>query len=251
MLIVDDASTDKSSKIIKEYQKKYPDKIEATFHQENHGRGKESLMDANLKVDSHYIAYLEGDDYWCDESKIEIQIDFLEDNPDFVGCCHATRMINLKTKEETIIRPGLEEWSLMDVIKGNSVTYCHTSSYIRRNIFKGTYPDKFVENREFDGDTMQGYAFLAHGKDKYFDKIMSVYNLTGIGEWSRKSKEEQTLEHIKMTDTLNRYFDYKYDELFQIQKKRWKQCLKPHLEESNLEKIKKYIKTILKKFHVN
>ena len=89
-IVHDDASTDGSAAIIKEYAEKYPDIIKPIYETEN----QYSKHDGSLRriMDSHtrgkYIAYCEGDDYWIDPLKLQKQVDFLEGHPEYSMCFH-------------------------------------------------------------------------------------------------------------------------------------------------------------------
>src|SRR5690606_25359461 len=84
ILIHDDASTDDTQKIIKEYQQKYPEIIKPILQTENqYSKGVRGIMARfNFpRAKGKYIALCEGDDYWTDPLKLQKQIDFLENNP--------------------------------------------------------------------------------------------------------------------------------------------------------------------------
>ena len=94
-IVHDDASTDGNADIIKEYAKKYPDIIHPILQTENqHSKGfkeaKEMLI--NLCLQSKYVAYCEGDDYWTDPLKLQKQFDFMEANPEYAACFHPARI---------------------------------------------------------------------------------------------------------------------------------------------------------------
>ena len=82
LLIHDDKSTDTTLKIAQEYAKKYPDKIFLLTEKENQG-----LLKSYKKLIGYskgkYLAILESDDYWIDKNKLQMQIDFLENNYDY------------------------------------------------------------------------------------------------------------------------------------------------------------------------
>lgn len=84
-IVHDDASTDRSAEIIREYAEKYPNIIKPIFETEN----QYSKKDGSLRrmVDKHirgkYIAMCEGDDYWIDPYKLQKQVDYLENNPEY------------------------------------------------------------------------------------------------------------------------------------------------------------------------
>lgn len=86
ILIHDDASSDGTDNIVKEYAERYPEKIFPLYELENQfTKGKCSLMDYEYnysRARGKYIAYCEGDDYWTDPNKLQKQVAFMEDHPD-------------------------------------------------------------------------------------------------------------------------------------------------------------------------
>lgn len=82
VLIHDDASTDGTEEIIREYEAKYPDIIKPLYEKENQWvlgrRGSKTFNYPRAK--GKYIALCEGDDYWIDPYKLQKQVDFLEQN---------------------------------------------------------------------------------------------------------------------------------------------------------------------------
>lgn len=92
-IVHDDASTDNSAAIIKEYAEKYPDIIKPIYETENqYSKGDGSLgRIMNTAVENtgaKYIAMCEGDDYWTDPLKLQKQVDFMEVNLNYGICCH-------------------------------------------------------------------------------------------------------------------------------------------------------------------
>lgn len=85
VLIHDDASTDGTQDIIREYEMKYPDIIKPIYQEENQycKGGKISLRFNIPRAKGKYIAFCEGDDYWIDPLKLQKQVDFLESNIDY------------------------------------------------------------------------------------------------------------------------------------------------------------------------
>ncbi|MDP4289957.1 MAG: glycosyltransferase [Bacteroidota bacterium] len=83
VLIHDDASTDGTDQIIREYEAKYPDIIKPIYQKENQWKkGRRPGLEFNYpRAKGKYIAICEGDDYWTDPFKLQKQVDFLEKNP--------------------------------------------------------------------------------------------------------------------------------------------------------------------------
>ena len=102
ILIHDDASTDRTADIIREYEKKFPNLIKPIYQKENqYSKGFTSVSETwNFpRAQGKYIALCEGDDYWIDENKLQMQVDFLENNPEY-GMCYtkAKQFIQKKRK---------------------------------------------------------------------------------------------------------------------------------------------------------
>ena len=87
IIVHDDASTDKSVDIIREYSDKYPHIIRPVFEKEGqYAKVGDMLWPIRLKYanpDAKYVANCDGDDYWIDNFKLQKQVDFLESHSDF------------------------------------------------------------------------------------------------------------------------------------------------------------------------
>lgn len=92
LLIHDDASTDRSANIIKEYEACYPDLLKPIYQTENQFSKGVSIGATYIypRVQSKYIALCEGDDYWTDPYKLQKQVDYMEKNADCYLCTHAS-----------------------------------------------------------------------------------------------------------------------------------------------------------------
>lgn len=105
-IVHDDCSTDGSQEIIKEYAAKYPDIIKPIFETEN----QFSKHDGSLRraIDPHlmgkYIAFCEGDDYWTDPNKLQMQVDYLEAHQD-IGMCFTN--FDIKHEENGLIEKAV------------------------------------------------------------------------------------------------------------------------------------------------
>ena len=93
VLINDDASTDHTAAIIAEYEAKHPDIIKPVYQTENQYSKGVSITKSILFPQSKgkYTAICEGDDYWCDENKLQKQVDFLESHQEYAACLRAVR----------------------------------------------------------------------------------------------------------------------------------------------------------------
>lgn len=88
-IVHDDASTDETQSVIREYAQKYPDIIKPILEKENQYSKRDGSLQriVNNELRGKYVALCEGDDYWLDPLKLQKQVDFLENNPEY-GMCY-------------------------------------------------------------------------------------------------------------------------------------------------------------------
>ena len=110
ILVHDDASTDHSADIIREYTAKYPDLFKPIYQTENqYSKGVKITATYQIpRARGKYIAMCEGDDYWIDPLKLQKQVEFLEENTDFSLCFHKVK-IESEDEKDMEIYAHLEE----------------------------------------------------------------------------------------------------------------------------------------------
>lgn len=86
IVIDDDHSPDGSRGIICEYEMRYPGIVHPIYRDKNIG-GSRNMFGVMNACKGKYIAILEGDDWWEDDSKLQYEFDFLETHPEYVGMC--------------------------------------------------------------------------------------------------------------------------------------------------------------------
>ena len=89
IIVSDDASSDGTVEILKEYQNVHPDKIRLLLSEKNIG-GPENLKRVIEASNARYVTCLDGDDFYTDEYKLQKQVDFLETHPEYAACFHNT-----------------------------------------------------------------------------------------------------------------------------------------------------------------
>lgn len=101
ILIHDDASTDGTVEIIKDYHEKHPALIFPIFQKENQYEKGISVGQINRsRSRGRYIAFCEGDDYWTDPLKLQKQVDFLEGHPEYSVCVGGFVRLYQSTKQK-------------------------------------------------------------------------------------------------------------------------------------------------------
>ena len=175
ILIGDDASTDKTPEIIREFQAKYPDIIKPHLHEKNLGQnGLLNTLETIQHAKGEYIAALDGDDYWTDENKLQKQVDFLDSKPDFSACFHNAKIIYFDNEKIEILNPEDQKMVLDvdDFIGEDEIWFMATSAVMFRNCIDH-YPDWFIKS--ISGDIPRYIMLVKKGKIGYIPDIMSVY----------------------------------------------------------------------------
>jgi|AntRauTorcE11897_2_1112592.scaffolds.fasta_scaffold07276_3 glycosyltransferase involved in cell wall biosynthesis len=96
ILIHDDASTDRTAEIIKNYEKKYSKLFRPVYQEENQKSKLGSGMNPTFnypRARGKYIALCDGDDYWTDPLKLQKQVDFMEANEEYSFCFHNAEVV--------------------------------------------------------------------------------------------------------------------------------------------------------------
>lgn len=88
IVVGDNASTDGTREILKEYWHCDSDKFSIILNDMNIGLTA-NIYNAMMKAKGKYVAILYGDDYWIAEDRLQKQFDFLEQNSDYVGVTSA------------------------------------------------------------------------------------------------------------------------------------------------------------------
>lgn len=178
VLVGDDASTDETADIIREYHSNYPDLIVPILHKENLGGfGKNNTLDALSKAKGQYIAPMDGDDYWTDDNRLQKLVDFLDKNPDFVACFHNAEVIfeDGSHPNEFVNPPDQKEvTTIEDFIGEDEVWFIATSAIVFRHGVIKEYPKWFHESKS--GDIPRYILLGKHGgKFQYINEVLSVY----------------------------------------------------------------------------
>lgn len=94
IIIHDDASTDRTPDIIREYAGRYPDIIIPVFQSVNqNSQGKKCTAIILPYARGKYVALCDGDDYWTSQDKLQKQYDYMEAHPDCALSFHASEVL--------------------------------------------------------------------------------------------------------------------------------------------------------------
>jgi len=196
IIIHEDASTDTTADILREYQERYPRLIKVIYQPENiHGKPDriQRLAPFRALIRGKYRALCEGDDYWTDRLKLQKQVDFLESHPLYSMCFHRA-MLKKGSKLEPHPIPdsvNLDDVRFADLLE--TYNFIAQASVVFRNELM-PLPAWFYK-LPF-GDLGVHFLNSRKGKIKCLDEFMSVYRITAQGVWSGLSKLEQQRRNV-------------------------------------------------------
>ena len=176
IIIHDDASTDGTAEIVKEYAAKHPDIIKPILQTENQHSKRNPIWKNFIypAAKGKYYADCEGDDYWTDPNKLQRQVDFLESHPDYSLSTENGTVLYTNTN---VARPFSDEpehdVSLEDLL-------------IRRRfptasaVYRSEFLPEFLQSKQPGFDTAM-WAYLATKGKIHFNPIISSVYRRGCG----------------------------------------------------------------------
>lgn len=239
-VVVDDASTDGEPEVIKKYLAEYfdnealdlptPDETDEYVrvfarHKENkncyflvmflkynhYSIKKAKLVSvADLIRQIPYIALCEGDDYWTDPRKLQRQVDFMEEHPEYSLCCHRFKIHYENTDTWTddfagkafAENTGVEG---LDVTNSENFRTRFTSTltlcYRKASLEGIDWPPYKFGRRDFNFH----YHLLKAGKGWCFADYMGVYRKHDGGIWSSLSSLDGAQTRLECYEDLYKY----------------------------------------------
>jgi len=173
----EDCSTDSTREVLKEYEKQHPGKFNILYR--DHNMSKDEIGNAGdlkRRCRGKYIIALEGDDFWTDENKIDKQIRFLEEHPDYFAVSHKCTVVNEFSEKTDEEYPSCTE---------KEYTFRHLASEILPGqlatvMYRNYNIDPAVDSSIFrercsPGDRRLYFFMLSNGKIYCSDEVMSAY----------------------------------------------------------------------------
>ena len=214
VVVGDDASLDLTPQIIQDYQSRFPKIIKPLLHPKNlGGYGKNNTLATLAVCQGQYIAAMDGDDYWTNPLKLQKQVDFLDNNSDFVACFH-NALIHFEdgsAPDEYVNNENQRVvTTIEDLVGEDEIWYMATSAVMFRNGIIKEYPQWFHESKS--GDIPRYILLGKYGKFFYINELMSVYrkNNGGMSFTDGKQDAEFLYNRIGMYKGIDEELNYKY-----------------------------------------
>lgn len=217
VFVHDDASTDGTAAIIREYEQKYPDLFTVIYQTENQFQ-KNFHVPRELLVPmarGKYFAWCEGDDYWTDPYKLQKQFDFMESHPEYSLCLHRALKHWCVPGGEDIVGPVQEadrDYSLTEIASREHF-FAFASFFIRAHLYR-SMPSCFFA-RTCSDIPLQIYAAIC-GSVHCLQDVMSVYNYRTENSFTRKffNDHSRKIDHnrdvISTLKKADEYYNFRY-----------------------------------------
>lgn len=197
ILVNEDASTDGSKDILKEYERQYPEIFKVLYQTENqYSKDVDVLALLYEEAKGKYFAICEGDDYWTDPYKLQKQVDFLEKNKDYYAVYHNVMVVDQNS------RPYPEKQFLHLLYANHEVTFDHiknanylcgqTATIVCRNFWKefNEQQKNIFSGLRCNGDVALSSLFTNKGRVYYMEDMMANYRKA----YSNDSYSAKTLD---------------------------------------------------------
>lgn len=202
LIIGEDASTDSTRQIALEYQRRYPEKIVVVTAAGNVGPYA-NIRRIFAQSRGRYIAFCEGDDFWCTADKLERQIACFERDP-AVGGVHSnwTRMkrqngtwiaawhdsVHRRVPAKLLEGDVFSTFYFPKILRTCTVVY-------RRDALTAYYRSPLGTNRYRFGDAAMAAFISGHWRIAYLPEVTAVYRLSPGS--ALRSGREGRLRHLQ------------------------------------------------------
>ncbi len=203
IIICDDGSSDGTQEICRSYAAKYPDKIKLLSNDKNLGINA-NAMQLFMNAKGKYIAICEGDDFWVDSEKLQKQVFFMQDNPDYTITASSSRVINNEglTVTKTTLpakQMQIKDFAINNFLGQNTASIVFRKTCIHPDVVRILAAAPFL-------DWALSLVCLSQGSGFCFSDVMSVYRTHSQGKWTSMTEEQQSNGFAKMQEFIAREF---------------------------------------------
>lgn len=191
IIIRDDASTDGTTDIVRDYAVRYPRLIRHVLNATNRFAAGERPSQAwPSLIYGKYMALCEGDDFWVVNNKLQKQIDILENNQ--LASMSVALTHNFIQNDNEVIYHSTTDNVTSEIVKiTDSSGYYHTSTFLMRvDIYKDILRKYYKKVKIFEDSTLRS-LLITHGPFMLLPEVVSVYRITGKGVYSSLNSKTQ------------------------------------------------------------
>jgi glycosyltransferase involved in cell wall biosynthesis len=193
IIVHDDASTDETVAIIREYIARYPRLFVPIFQSENQfsrGRKPSALIFGQAR--GAFMALCEGDDYWTDPEKLSRQVAVLRDRPDIDLCSHGVDSDGTVSPQirTSLSEDPLQDYGIYEVISKSHALTSTASVMVRRQ--PALRFAEYVSTRPAlpFGDVYLKFFGALRGGAVFINRRMAFYRRQSVGSWSARRRAD-------------------------------------------------------------
>lgn len=215
LIIAEDCSTDHTREIVQDYHQRHPNTIKLLLPDHNLGARQNSIAVLEACT-GKYTALLEGDDYWTDPCKLQMQVDYMDSHPDCSICCHRAGIFYDGTPDDAFssywpagVIPA--DTGLNDLLRDGD--YIPTCSALLRRALVSKLPAWYARMPVGDWPLMILHA--QHGHIHFLNRVMAAYRRHPGGVTSNWGWDQEALNRLEIYRALWRHLDPKHRPLLQ------------------------------------
>ncbi|MBR6665865.1 MAG: glycosyltransferase family 2 protein [Lachnospiraceae bacterium] len=179
ILIGEDLSTDSTRMILRELEQNNPGKLNVFYRDHNmYQEVPSNADDLRIRCRGRYIIALEGDDYWITNDKIDSQIRFLDENPEYIAVCHSCIIVDKNSLPTGECYPECkqDEYTLKHFASGILPGQLTTIMYRNYNLDNG-FDASILNKGLMPWDRALYFSLASQGRIYCMNKKMSAYRL--------------------------------------------------------------------------
>lgn len=219
IVIGDDCSTDNAREVLLKYKEQHPDVIKLLFHEQNMGLGA-NWATCVKACKGKYICNCDNDDYWHNEHKLQIQLDYMESHPECNICITNHRTHNRTTGEIKECKAELNDTDIQ-MQMWNGGRFCNATIMYRADFMKAHLDlDEFIKRRLSLQDWPAWVILTAYTGIDVLPESTATFGIetVSITRPDTVQKFAQRLNHDK---EVNRYLGELFPEKFPFDEKDW------------------------------
>ncbi|MBQ4312575.1 MAG: glycosyltransferase family 2 protein [Clostridia bacterium] len=213
ILVGDDASSDSTAAVVRDYQSRYPDIIKPVIRTHPLGYTK-NVYDLLCLADGRFIAYLGASDCWCDCHKLQMMTDHLLGHPEFIACCHRSAVMD---DDGIFLDSGSDRTLAKEIFTSRDFGAqppAHISALLHRNIFDSPEYDYSIIYKASGTDIDRTIFMLlsAQGDIYRYPYVMSRY----CEQVSHEDADEALAREYSTIHALERYAAANFPGVFDL-----------------------------------
>lgn len=185
IIIRDDASTDGTTDIVRDYAVRYPNVVKLIIKCENQfKKGVRPGHEWPNLASGEYLAFCEGDDFWISRRKLQNQVELLvryREAVMSVALTHFFRQEDSTVQYDLTTKSNCGDLIYFDGLQSH---YFHTSTYVIRAHLYRKFIEKYAHGHTLFGDTALRTVLITQGPFVVLPEVVSVYRNTGAGIWT-------------------------------------------------------------------